>query len=300
MMKDFFKYLTPSEDDKSWGLYINATGTSHVAKNVEYPLKDHPSGYYFSWDNGRILHEYQVLYITEGGGILETEDDKYTLNEGSVMIIAPGQWHRYRPLKRSGWTESYVGFDGQFAKHILNSNVIADYLPVINCGLKEEIIDCFYRIFELTQKEKPGYQQVATGEVIKLIGLLLSHIKNKDFSGKPIEAIIESARYTIHENLNTEIDFRELADQNNIGYSYFRKMFKKFTGISPGQYHLQQRISRAKDLIVTTDKSIKEIAFETGFESIYYFSRVFKEKMDRTPSEYRNAILKPRDFDKKK
>ena len=297
-MKDFFKYLTPSEDDKKWGLYINATGTSHVSKNVEYPLKDHPSGYYFSWENGRILHEYQILYITEGSGILETRKNKYTLTQGSVMIISPGKWHRYRPHKKSGWVESYVGFDGKFAKHILTSETMVHQLPVINCGLNEELIDSFFKIFEITQKEKPGYQQVAAGEVIKLIGQVLSLVKNKDFSGKPIESIIEAARFTIHEQLNLEINFRELAEQNNIGYSYFRKMFKKYTGISPGQYHLQQRISKAKDLIVTTDKSIKEIAWETGFESIYYFSRIFKEKLGRTPSEFRKRVLKPREFEK--
>lgn len=297
-MKDFFKYLTPSEEDKNWGLYISATGTSRVAKNIEYPLTEHPSGYYFTWANGRILPEYQILYITEGSGTLETRDNKYSLNKGAIMIISPGKWHRYKPLKRSGWLESYIGFDGRFAKHILNSEQMKPNLPVIHCGLKEEIIDSFHKVFELTQKEKPGYQQVAAGEVIKLIGTISSHIKNKDFSGKPIEAIIETARFTIHEQLNKEINFRELAEQNNIGYSYFRKMFKKYTGISPGQYHLQQRISKAKDLIVTTDKSIKEIAWETGFESIYYFSRVFKDKLERTPTEYRKRVLKPREFEK--
>lgn len=297
-MKDFFKYLTPSEEDKNWGLYISATGTSHVAKNIEYPLTDHPSGYYFSWENGRILHEYQILYITEGSGTLETRDCKYSLSQGTIMIISPGKWHRYRPVKRIGWNESYIGFDGKFARQILTNELMMTHLPVIHCGLKEEIIESFHKVFQLTQKEKPGYQQIAAGEVIKLIGQVLSHIKNKDFSGKPIESIIEAARFSIHENLSTEINFRDLAKENNIGYSYFRKMFKKYTGISPGQYHLQQRISKAKDLIVTTDKSIKEIAWETGFESIYYFSRVFKDKLGRTPSEFRKRVLKPREFEK--
>ncbi|MFT3737782.1 MAG: AraC family transcriptional regulator [Breznakibacter sp.] len=296
-MKDYFKYLTPSEEDKTWGLYINVTGTSRVESNVPYPLKAHPSGYYFSWEKGRVLHEYQMLYITEGGGTLETREAHYNLNPGSVMIIVPGKWHRYRPHKKTGWVENFIGFDGKFARHILSTEQIKDNLPVIQCGMKEEIIELYYRVFDATQKEKPGYQQVASGDVIKLIGTILSHIKNKDFSGKPIETIIEKIRQHMHDHLNQEIDFYELAEQNNIGYSYFRKMFKKFTGISPGQYLLQLRVSRAKDLLITTETSVKDIAYETGFESVYYFSRIFKEKLGKTPSELRNSVLKPVDFE---
>jgi AraC-like DNA-binding protein/mannose-6-phosphate isomerase-like protein (cupin superfamily) len=296
-MKDYFKYLTPSEEDKNWGLYLNVTGTSRVEPNVSYPLKTHPSGYYFTWEKGRVLHEYQVLYITEGFGVLETRDASYNLTAGSLMIISPGKWHRYRPNKKTGWVENFIGFDGRFARQILATDLIVENLPVINCGLKEEVVDLYNRIFDVTKNEKPGYQQVASGDVVKLIGTVLSHIKNKDFSGKPIETIIEKIRQHINDHFNEEIDFAAMASQNSIGYSYFRKMFKKFTGISPGQYTLQVRVARAKDLLITTENSIKDIAYETGFESVYYFSRIFKEKMGKTPTDLRNSVLKPVDYE---
>lgn len=292
-MKDFFKYLTPSEDDKDWGIHINVTGSSHVAPDVEYPLKAHPSGYYFSWNSGRILHEYQILYITEGNGILETKEGKYNLQPGSVILLTPGKWHRYRPNKNTGWTEYYIGFEGKIARHFLSNALLKENLPVIHCGLHEEIIACYNQAFDITQKSKPGYQQVLSGVVIKLIGLILSAIKNKEFSGKPIETIIEKTRQYLHDHYPENIDLEKLAADNDIGYSYFRKMFKRFTGISPGQYLLQVRISKAKDLIITTDQNIKDIALITGFDSIYYFSRVFKEKTGKTPIELRHNVLKP-------
>ncbi len=296
-MNDFFKYLTPSEEDKKWGLYLNVTGTSRVEPNVSYPLTMHPSGYYFRWEKGRVLHEYQILYITEGGGTLETREGHYNLSPGSLMIIVPGKWHRYRPNKKTGWVENFVGFDGRFVRHMLLSNALNSGLPVFDCGLKGDILQLFYRIFDVTQKEKPGYQQVASGDVVKLMGTILSYIKNKDFTGKPIESIIENTRQMLHDNYNEDLDFYEIAASNNIGYSYFRKMFKKFTGISPGQYLLQIRITKAKDLLITTDNSVKDIAFRTGFKSMYYFSRFFKEKLGKTPSEMRKSVLKPIDFD---
>jgi transcriptional regulator GlxA family with amidase domain len=91
----------------------------------------------------------------------------------------------------------------------------------------------------------------------------------------------------MRENIEDDIDLRKLAEDNNIGYSYFRKMFKKYTGISPHQYHLELKIMRAKELILSTEKSIKEISFELGFHSIYYFSRLFKKKTGIAPTELR-------------
>ena len=65
-MEEFSKYLTPGDDDKDWGLYLNVAGKTIIPPGTIYPSKSHPSGYYFTWDIGRILHEYQIVYITEG------------------------------------------------------------------------------------------------------------------------------------------------------------------------------------------------------------------------------------------
>jgi AraC-like DNA-binding protein len=62
---------------------------------------------------------------------------------------------------------------------------------------------------------------------------------------------------------------------------------KNFTGISPRQYFLQLKVMRARELLITTDQSIKEISYQLGFDSIYYFSRFFKQKTGMSPSEFR-------------
>jgi hypothetical protein len=110
-MEDFFKYTTKSIEDKNWGLYINVAGCANILPGECYPPPGHPSEYSFSWENGRILHEFQINYITSGEGILETRSGKYPVREGSVIIVFPGMWHRYRPSK-TGWKEHYVGFNG--------------------------------------------------------------------------------------------------------------------------------------------------------------------------------------------
>jgi AraC-like DNA-binding protein len=290
-MKDYFKYLTTSEEDINWGLYLNVAGTAKIKPGTLYPPKAHPSEYYFNWETGRVLHEFQLNYISEGAGIFENKLGKFQVKAGSVILIFPNEWHRYRPLKKTGWTENYVGFTGPIAENLLKNPMFSSSQPVIQCGIKEEIIDTYLKINDLVEKERPGFQQIASGMVVKLLGYIISFEKQKGFSGKQIAKIIEEVRFSMRQNTEMEFDLEELARNYNVGYSYFRKMFKKYTGVSPRQYHLQLRIIRAKEMLISTDKNINEISLELGFQTIHYFSLIFKKKVGINPSEFRKKHL---------
>ena len=286
-MNNYFKYLTTSEDDINWGLYLNVAGNAEIHPGTLYPPKAHPSEYYFNWETGRVLQEYQLNYITQGAGIYENKYGRFQVKPGTIMMVFPDEWHRYRPIRTSGWKEHYVGFKGNIAKSFLSHPMFTPKQPVISCGIREEIIDTYLKIFDLVEKECPGYQNIASGMVVKLLGYIISFEKQKGFSGTRIARIIEEVRFLMRENTEKEINLQEIAQKHNIGYSHFRKMFKKYTGVSPGQYHLQLRIIRAKELLVSTDKTIKEISLELGFQTIHYFSIIFKKKVGLSPSEFR-------------
>ena len=288
MVNNEFKYLTLSDDDIQWGLYLKVAGSAVVPPNKIYPSSGHPSEYFFNWEEGRILNEFQINFITEGSGILENKYGTFSLKQGSIFITFPGIWHRYKPNSKTGWTENYIGFDGNMARILLAKPRFSPKEPVFNFGIKEEILDSFLKIFDLVKKEQPGYQQIASGMVIKLLGYIISFEKQRGFSGKPIVRIIEAIRFEMRQNMEMDLNLEQLALQHNVSYSFFRKMFKKYTGVSPGQYILQLRIARAKELLISSDKSIKEISYELGFQSIFYFSNMFKKKEGFTPSFFRN------------
>ncbi len=293
-MNDFFKYLTPGEDDKKWGLYLNVAGKSLIPPETEYPPQNHPTGYFFTWKVGRALGEYQIHYITMGSGVYENLNGKYDVKPGSLIITKPGMWHRFRPNQKTGWMENYVGFNGTIAGKLFNLPFFSSKRPIKYIGNREEIIDTYHKTFEYVCEEKPGFQQVAAGMIMKLLGYIVSLEKQRDFSNKRVEKIIQKARFEIRENIEKEIDFKEFAETNNISYSYFRKMFKKYTGVSPVQYQLELKIMRAKEMLLSTDKIIKEISFQLGFLSVYYFSRMFKNKTGVSPSEIRKTVRRKR------
>ena len=294
-MKNNFKYLTTGPEDTDWGIYLNVAGSSSVKPNENYPSHNHPSGYYFQWDEGRILNEYQINYITRGEGTVENKYGRFQLKPGSLFVIFPNEWHRYKPNPKTGWVENYIGFEGKIAEKFMLHPLFSVTQPVIHAGIKEEIIDTYLKIFDLAEKEQPGFQHIASGMIVKLLGYIISFEKQKGFSGKRIAKVIEEVRFLMRQNISQEYNLEELATQNNVGYSYFRKMFKKFTGVSPGQYHLQLKIMRAKELLISSDKTIKEISNELGFQSIYYFSNLFRKKEGINPSQYRKKNILPQE-----
>ena len=290
-MQDFFKYLTPGEVDKNWGIYLNVAGKATIAPESIYPSREHPTGYFFTWKKGRILEEYQLVYITEGGGVLKNDKGSYTIRPGTMLLIRPGEHHRYQPDKKTGWVEYYIGFNGASVAHYYGQMGFLTVQPTYYCGIQESFLDIYYQISKLVKEEKPGFQQIASGLILQLIGKIVAHQKQGDFSGKAIEAVIQKARLQMRENVETQIDLQALANQYHVGYANFRKMFKKYTGISPRQYHLELKLMRAKELILTSEKSIREISEDLQFESIHYFSRFFKKKIGCSPTALRKTIL---------
>ncbi|MFC2175824.1 helix-turn-helix domain-containing protein [Bacteroidota bacterium] len=87
--------------------------------------------------------------------------------------------------------------------------------------------------------------------------------------------------------MTSEIDFKKLAEANNLSYSRFRTIFKSKMGVSLQQYLIGERLENAKRLMINTDLSLTEISDKTGFNSLFYFSKVFKSKMGYPPSKIR-------------
>ena len=289
---EFFKYFVNSKNDIETGFYIENVGNSVVPAGTEYPYKHHPASHYFKWEKGRFLKEYQILFISKGKGIFESRHGgKYELIPGSLYLLYPHEWHRYRPLTSTGWEEFWVGFNGKFAGNMISGSFFSIKEPVVYLKNILPIQSLFEDIISFGKEERPGYQQIIAGLVLQVLGQIQFSFRSRNFIGKPIEDKINKARVLLNESINSPVDFKAIAMKLNISYSLFRKRFKEYTGISPKQYYLQLKTKRAQDLLLNTSSSIKNIAFESGFENIYYFSKAFKEKTGHSPSDFRKSRI---------
>ncbi|WP_316811629.1 AraC family transcriptional regulator [Pedobacter heparinus] len=291
-MNNYFKYLPVSDDDVNWGLYVLNAGYNRIEKSANYPPAGHPSDHYFDWDKGRILDEYQIIYISQGSGSFESKHCKLTtVQEGSIILLFPGEWHRFKPLKESGWDEYWVGFKGNIIGNIVQQHFISPNQCVLQLGLNDQLIHLFETILEKTKTEQPGYQALASGMILHLLGTVYAKTKQEEMEQEDIsEVLINKARILLREYVHKNIAVEQVAEELQVSYSWFRKAFKTFTGIAPHQYVLQLKIEKAKTLLADTTKPIKAIASELGFESSFYFSRIFKNKTGQAPDAYRKMI----------
>lgn len=283
-----FKYLLVNERDKLFGININTVGFQPIPPDTIYPSTDHPKSYYFYPCKGRILTEYQILYISKGKGTFTSESTKKTnIMKGQIILLFPGQWHTYCPSNDTGWNEYYIGFEGPIIDDLVKNEFISPNNQILDVGVNEEFVTLYSKAIQVAKNERKTDQQYLAGIVLHLLGMVISYSQNKTIELNNSGEIIERAKIIMNENIHRQINIQGIATNMGTSYSWFRKEFKEYTGFAPAQYFQELKLRKAKELLTGTNLSIKEVAYELDFSSYEYFLSFFKKKVGVTPSEYR-------------
>ncbi|MBR4995313.1 MAG: AraC family transcriptional regulator [Alistipes sp.] len=281
-----FHYLIANSTEKEYGCTINTVGSQVILPDEEYPAQEHPPGYMFDPERGRVLQEYQLLYIVKGKGRYSNSSGDFDVAKGTLVLLRPGVWHSYKPSKSEGWTEYFIGFSGPMADKAVES-MFADGEQLFDVGLNQELVDLYQRAIEVAAADRPASQQLLCGIVMHLLGNVNYIMRNNAMSADRMDQIIEQAKAIMQDKAAQSLDLNALADQLNISYSWFRKIFRDYTGYPPAKYFMLVKLRRAQYLLVNTQESIKEIAFSLGFKSTEHFFTTFRRATGYTPSVYR-------------
>jgi AraC-like DNA-binding protein len=285
-------YLTIGGNDEDWGIVVTTVGNQTIPANTVYPPRQHPESYFFAPEKGRVLNEYQLIYITQGEGWFTSQSSKkrQKVNAGTMIMLFPDEWHSYKPDNETGWCEYWTGFRGQHIDNRVMKGFFTKSEPVFNIGLSTKIVDFYEDIIRIAQEEKAGCQQMISSIVLSILGCVYYKNKNLQYTDSHIVDRINKAKDLIKSNIESAMSQEDIAKKIGVGYSWYRRMFKEYTGVSPAQYQLQQKLIRAKEILTTTNKTVSEIAFSLHFENVCQFSTFFKKKEGITPSEFRRRI----------
>jgi AraC-like DNA-binding protein len=286
----FFRYFPISDRDRRFGLFLTTAGESRIPPGSPYPPPGHPGAYHFDWRKGRVLREHQIVYISAGHGQLEAGRSRWRIGAGTVFVLHPRVWHRYRPDPRTGWNEHWVGCDGPIVRGLVRQGFLSPRRPVVQARDEDLLLGAFSSVIEAIHAGRPALQQVAAGATLYILSLLYSALQPGQ-EGRPhvVRAIHEAMR-RMAEPAPGALSLPELARSLGVSYTWFRRTFTHHTGLSPHQYRLQLRVGRARALLGETPLTVKEIAFRCGFESEQYFCRLFKRKTGVSPGEWRRGL----------
>lgn len=284
-------YLRLDKRDEEWGIMVTTVGCQTISPHTCYPPANHPNEYEFQPVQGRVLNEYQLVYIVEGSGYFSSQScPSREISAGTMILLFPGEWHSYYPDRETGWKEYWVGFRGIYINQRVDKKFFSKESPLYKLKHSMSVIGLYEEIMQLATTERMGYQQIISSIVLHLLGTVYYEGLNSVMLNTDTLSKINEARLLMKKRVANPPSVEEVSRQIGVGYSWFRKKFKEYTGISPAQYQMQLTIQYAKELLVTSQKNITEIAYQLNFESNGQFSTFFKKKEGITPSEFRERM----------
>jgi uncharacterized HTH-type transcriptional regulator in cgkA 5'region (fragment) len=248
-------------------------------------------------------HQYNEIYFLQSGKCnVYIDNETYCLEDGSVLFIPAFKEHTFiypftQDIKRTVLyisTEQLNWYFNKDFKDEINNLFINKHLQ-----LSRKSFSNLSNIFEKIQFEKYSLDN-------------MSELLTKAYFFELIIYLIRCQRYThninqktnlsnitigeivnfIENNYSRQLTLPEIAAQFGISESSLTKKIKIFTNMTFKEYLTKTRIEEAKSLLISSEKSITEIAYECGYNNSNFFGDVFKKAVGMSPSSYRKMLTK--------
>lgn len=259
-------------------------------------------------EDSRKLHwhnELEICHVKQGTGKYLINGNEYSFKPGDVFIINNDEIH--------------LAFDDEnlimrvilFGSSILwagGPNLLDyEYLaPFVETGIRfnkklshthphiDKVIDVLDEIQNEYDAKQPKYELMLKTLLMKLMTVIIRYFGN-DFNSNLNEKIklhdaqkLKDIAEYLEVNYVNQIRLNDLAQTFKMSISTLCRLFQRFSGISPLEYIICLRVNAAKDMLISTNKKILDIAADCGFTSISSFNKSFKHHTGISPREYRN------------
>jgi AraC family transcriptional regulator, arabinose operon regulatory protein len=242
----------------------------------------------------RTLPSYVMSYIKKGEAKLRIKDEVYHLAPGTVVIIPPHIEHDHYKETNDETIFLWCHFTYEIGSAL-------DVLKIFNLPItfKLQNPEMFERVFvdfvEITDSQdfliKTILKKAKSYEILYLLLENIMRSQEKVFEQDHSKGFI-SMLTQIVKNPEKEVSLKELSNQFHLHPTYISNRFKELFGKSPIQIQRELKIDRAKKLLRSTEMSVTEIAHEVGYMVVPGFTRLFKNYVGISPTQYRNMNTK--------
>ena len=234
----------------------------------------------------RKLPGYAVVLVESGQGFLETDAAGRRSVKGPALFwLFPNRPHSYGP-DSEGWSERWALFEGSLLRDFLRLRLISEQTPLVILRNPDSVQRLFNNIHgDLIEDSNLSRASAAAAlhQIVILAARQASQAAPSAQGGTDIAEIIEALRQRAMQSL----DIATFAAEYGMSPATLRRKIVAEVGLPAKGFQLRVRMDHAKELLTMTDDKIEIIASRVGFDDPFYFSRLFHERENCTPREFR-------------
>ena len=248
--------------------------------------------------------ELEFVYIESGTVTFWIGEKQFTLPEGNGVFINSKILHRfYSPTEAAipnfVCMPFFIAAQDSFIYHKYVSPVISSSLTFqifhANISWQATALSIIKQI--IAAQDFTSSSELATSYLLQMLWLEIyenadiKYTKDHINESASSQARLQLMMQYIHQNYIRDISLEDIAEHAKISKSTVLNLFHRYLHITPITYLINYRLNEAAHLLSKTEKKINTIAYETGFNNVDYFCRLFKRHYQLTPTEYRKKKL---------
>ncbi len=242
---------------------------------------------------GPYVRDYYLLhFVLEGKGTYTIGDKTFTVHKNQVFLIPPKRSTTYVADEAEPWTYFWIGFNSVQCKALMEACGFSEnnyVLPFADTNWVKRQIRKLYSL-----KAYPiAYDYSIHGCLYELLGDILYASQKNHLSIKN-NAYVFNAKSFIETHFTENISVGDIAKHVGLNRSYFSRIFKTATDVTPQEYLMDTRLTHALLLLSQTKLPLGEISLKCAFNDYSHFYKAFAKKYGLSPGAYRTYAQRER------
>ena len=270
--------------------YFVYTPSTLARKLYLYPLIVGHSFY----ESGYTLHRsdfnnFLIMYISKGKCDIIADGNACQAGAGDFVFLDCYQPHQYG--HPDPWEAVWLHFDGTLAREYFREITVHSG-NVLAPDNTKRLFHTLTTIYDLFHTASPIVESSLSRYITGILDGFLTAASQND-RGLVYSNIVADSFAFINDHFHQQITLEDIAEKSHLSLYHFARVFSRETGLTPHQYLIRTRISAAQYMLKSTTVPIKNIAYDTGFNSESSFCFTFKKWTGVTPSQYRDSLPPP-------
>jgi len=250
---------------------------------------------------GRVEAPFSVKGVKAGGGIWKTDGREFTVGPDAFMLVNEGQSYELTIESAAFVHTRCLFFDPKLIAEVTGSFAAAARRLLDAPAPKQREFSNALRprdgvIQGLLETSRP----LTEDDFVHAAEFLVAGEQERAFAADRLALASGPARADVFlrlersadlmiEDAGQKLSLDRIARESDLSPYHFHRLFRAAYKVTPLEFLTEQRLRRARRLLVTTDLDLDSICFAVGFESASSFSRLFKRRFGQSPGRYRNS-----------